>query len=111
MRICPKCGYYESPYWRHSRFSYWIDLITLENLWEIEPKLAQELERNGRAEDKYYVYRLAGKTKRYVERKCKLDGLGDLWREPREKPRERVTDFRKINRVEPNQKKLLGFIK
>ena len=82
-------------------------MITLENLKEIAPKLAEEIEKNGFAEDQYYLYRLAGRTKRYVERKCKLDNLGDLWREPREKPKSLV-DFHKKWALlyDSNQKKL-----
>ena len=112
MRVCPKCGYVDPPYWRHSRFSYWLDIIEVENLALVKPELAKILKKEKKGfvvEDKDYYYR-KGKNGVFVERKAKID-LGDKsqWREKREKARRRppVTDFRKYWRIDPLQKKLI----
>jgi len=56
MRVCPKCGFVDPPQWKHSKYSYWIDNIRLEDFRELYPELAKELEANKTAKDKDYVY-------------------------------------------------------
>lgn len=85
MRVCPKCEYVDPSYWRHSRYSYFIDFTEYEN-W-----LAMgfpEIEKGGKWEDKLYVYRRMKKHGN-VERKAKID-YGYQWNVPMEhhKPRD-----------------------
>lgn len=82
MRICPKCEFVDSPYWRHSRYNNWWDFMEWENFiqaYPIESRLLQEkmdfVHRKEKIaiEDKWYVYVKSRKSK-YVYRMCKLDG-------------------------------------
>ena len=81
MRICPKCEFEDSPYWRHSRYNNWWDFMEFENFKEEYPELAEQLlegqktrtKKANRIEDKHYVYVKSRKSK-YVYRMCKLDG-------------------------------------
>lgn len=69
MRVCPKCGYQDSPHWRTNRWRPHVDYTRLDLFREMEPKMAKELE-SGRpmVHNAFYTYRLAGKGKRIVER-------------------------------------------
>ena len=110
MRVCPKCGYIDPPEWKHSKYSYWIDNITIDDFQKLSPTLLKILEDQKFAEDEFYVYRLT-KNKRRVERKAKVD-YGQQWTIPMEKAhsggKHNVRDFRKVwSRGHPNQKKLV----
>lgn len=43
MKICPKCGYRDNPYWRHSRFDYDADYMRYEDFVQEYPALAMVL--------------------------------------------------------------------
>jgi len=111
MRVCPKCGYVEPPEWRHSRYSYWLDICKLGDFEKLHPKLATTLKHQDFAEDEDYVYRLMGKSKLTVERKAKIDFM--TWREPMEHAEHKgpIHDFLKLwNSFHPNQRKLTEHI-
>jgi len=76
MRVCPKCGFVDPPYWKHCKWSYYIDDCSFENFQMLYPELAKELLKNRLAEDKYYAYRTQKKPKglpQWVQRKAKID--------------------------------------
>jgi len=115
MRVCPECGYVDPPEWRHSRFSYWLDICYVDDFERLNPELGKKLRKAKRGfvvEDKDYWYRI-GKNGVYVERKAKIDlGNANQWREKREKARRRtpVTDFRSYWRIDPIQRKIGEFL-
>lgn len=102
MRQCPKCGYVDPPYWRHSRYSYWIDFTEYENwLYMGFP----EIQKGQKYEDEYFVYR-RNKTGRKVHRKAKID-YGEQWNIPMEKAHKYpMMDKRKYWTRDPKQKTL-----
>jgi len=80
MRVCPKCKYIDPPYWKHVKYSYWIDSCSLENFKVLHPKLAKKLTKPcSVVEDEDYLYRLV-KNGDWVERKAKVDFVGSGWR-------------------------------
>ena len=110
MRVCPKCGFVDPPEWKHSKYSYWIDNIRVEDFRRLSPTLAKILEAQGFGEDEYYIYRIT-KNKTRIERKAKVD-YGNQWTIPMEKAhsggKHDVRDFRKVwSRGHPKQRKLL----
>ncbi len=113
MRVCPKCGFVDPPYWGHSKFSAWIDLIEFADFKELYPELAKKLEQGEKlVEDKDYYYRRT-KNMRRVHRKAKIDFMG-AWVQPQEhfgghdkQPKEKLIDFRPYWKIDPNQRKLL----
>jgi len=109
MRVCPKCGYVDPPEWRHSRFSYWIDLCNWIDFKKLHLELAKELERNPKivVEDKNYLYRVE-KTMNFVFRKAKVD-YGNQWQIPMEKRTGQI-DFRKYWNIDRLQKKIGDFL-
>ena len=106
MRVCYKCGYVDSPYWRHSKFSSWIDITETENLKLDNPELVERLLKGEKiVEDKYYYYRIT-KTKLKIHRKAKVDFCGD-WVDKQEKAAPRNIDFRSYWKwADPKQTKL-----
>lgn len=116
MRVCPKCGYVDPPYWRHSTFSAWIDLTEFESFKDLHPELAERLEKGEKiVEDEHYYYRRTKNLKR-VHRKAKIDFMG-AWVQPQEhakghdntKKLRNLIDFRPYWKIDPNQKKLFTF--
>ncbi len=93
MRTCPKCGYVDPPYWRHSKYSYWIDQTEYENFENMHPELCP-LQHGELTEDENYVYRRMKKSG-YIERKAKVDYETYGWYPEMEKVRHDVHDFRK----------------
>jgi len=119
MRVCHKCGYIEPAYWKHCRFSYWIDSISFENFKILHPNLAIKLKKGGdETEDKYYVYRRCLK-KPFVHRKAKVDFFEGLtWSDGTEKYvmpsykdspwfNDNITQRPKLWKWRPEQTKLL----
>ena len=90
MRVCPKCGFEDPIYWRHSRFSYWLDQTENENIEAMHPELCP-LKPKQMIEDRLYVYR---RMRDRVERKAKIDYEVYGWREQMEKANHDVHDFR-----------------
>jgi len=100
MRKCPKCGYEDPPYWRHSIYSYWLDFTEYENFEMLHPELCP-LPKGGITEDETFVYRRMKRTGN-VERKAKVDYEVQDWYPPMEKhdyrkywdrPATKLTDF------------------
>ena len=91
MRVCPKCRYEDPIYWRHSRFSYWLDQTEYENFETMHPELCP-LKPTQMVEDELYVYRRMGDR---VERKAIIDYEVYGWREHMEKANHDIHDFRK----------------
>lgn len=78
MRVCPKCGYHESPIWRPSIAHREIDFCRFEDFQQEHPKLAEKLlesqQRKGTknvVEDEIYAYHLTKGGN--VERQAKID--------------------------------------
>jgi len=86
MRVCPKCKYVDPPYWKHVKYSYWIDSCSRGNFSLLHPTLAKQLKKaSDTAEDDLYVYRLT-RNETTVERKAKVDFLdGFGWTDGTEK--------------------------
>jgi len=73
MRVCPKCGFIDPPYWKHVKYSYYVDFCSFESFGIVEPELAEKLKKGGDiVEDDLYAYRLTN-TKLVVLRKAKID--------------------------------------
>jgi len=73
MRVCPKCGYRDPPYWRPARHRYISDICHITDLDVNEPELAKKVRVFGRAPNYYcdgkYYYRLtASNTVERTER-------------------------------------------
>jgi uncharacterized protein (DUF849 family) len=109
VRVCPHCGFIDPPEWKHSKYSYWIDNIRLEDFQALYPELAKELLASKSARDKDYIYRIT-KNKSRVERKAIAD-YGEQWTIPMErvhKSKHDVRDFRKVwFKIHPDQQKIL----
>jgi len=111
MRVCPKCGYVDEPYWLHTKFSYYIDQCRYENFRLMFPQLAEQIFKERKVQDANYVYRLS-KNNRVVMRKALIDyGLtfADLCEKGDFNPKkDKPSDVRGYwNREPPTQKKLL----
>lgn len=79
MKICPKCGFVETEYWRQNRWRTNVEFSPVSEFRLNHPKISQLLEDgHGIQTDKYYAYRLSGKRKTIVERvwieQYKIDG-------------------------------------
>lgn len=122
MRVCTNCGYHDSDYWKHVKWSYYIDGCSLENFKILEPQLAFNLKKGGDiTEDEHYLYRLTKKG-HIVLRKAKRD-FADLSKrnfsdesfekfDHYAKKKDWVQDIRPYwNRLHPSQKKLLEMTK
>lgn len=84
MKVCPRCGYKDHDYWRHSRFDYNADYCTFEEFREINPELAEKLKgmKNFQpVEDEHYYYYRRGTGGNFVYR---------VWKPEFKVPRERV---------------------
>lgn len=60
MKVCPKCGFIDPPYWLPSRWRI-TEYCRIEDLQRDQPRLAQELEKVKPMqiiEDQYYFYRM-----------------------------------------------------
>ena len=120
LRVCPKCGFEDPPYWRHARFSYYIDSCRIDDFRIMKPKLAEKLKIGTTMEDEVYIYRLT-KSGQYIMRKAISDiGLSSsVWTDGCEsggrKWRDGVTalkDLRKYwSKFHPDQTKLVHFCK
>lgn len=72
MRVCPKCGFKDPPYWRPAKMhnpSGDIDICRIDDLIFNESKLGKELDtqRDSVIEDEQYAYLLT-KRARWVRR-------------------------------------------
>lgn len=109
MRVCPKCKFVDPPEWKHSKYSYWIDNIKVEDFEKLQPNLIGDLLTKGHTKDEDYVYRIT-KNKSRVERKAIVD-YGEQWTIPMEKAHKSkhdVRDFRKVwQKLNPDQRRLL----
>lgn len=73
MRVCPKCGFIDPPYWLHCKFSYHIDSCRFSEFKNQHPELARNLRKGGDIiEDKDNYYRL-NITQTHVFRKAKIE--------------------------------------
>lgn len=115
MRVCPKCGYIDPPYWKHVKYSYYIDASSLENFKLLCPELAKRIAREKVVSDEHFIYRLCKKGT-WVERKAKVDFVGETWSDKCEKHDGRLKwkrakdqhDFyRDWQKEHPAQKKLV----
>jgi len=114
LRVCPKCKYIDPPEWKHTKYSYHIDNISLENFQRLYPHLAKNLKTGGDiTEDEDYYYRLV-KTKLWVSRKAKIEWTetnpfgAEKYEKFDHKFLKDVHDYRKYwSAVHPNQTKLL----
>ena len=73
MRVCPKCGYKDSPYWKHVKFSYFVDSCSFENFEIMHPNLAKEIKEK-MVSDEHNYYRYVKKSN-WVLRMAKEDVL------------------------------------
>jgi hypothetical protein len=68
MKFCPKCGFEDSIYWRHSRYDFNADYCRREEFTEIEADLDMALGEYVPLIDEHYVYYRRGKGKIWVYR-------------------------------------------
>jgi hypothetical protein len=83
MRVCPKCGYADSPLWKPLFWKmYWeymdmLDFVreypSLADSWGVQDKVRQhKFCKDGNfyydQEDDYFYYKFAGKTRKMVHR-------------------------------------------
>ena len=71
MKICPKCGAIDNPYWRYSRFDYDAEYMEEEEFQREYPKIWKQLDglKTFRpVEVGGYFYYRRGKSQRYVYR-------------------------------------------
>lgn len=78
MRVCPKCDYIDDAYWKHVKYSYYIDSCSYDNFKIMFPDLAKNILRERLVDDEHYVYRIT-KTNDWIERKAKIDFVGKTW--------------------------------
>jgi len=71
MRVCPKCGCVDPPFWKQCAFRQNISYCTLGDIEYWTPSLAKLLNKNSFVDDEFYAYHLT-KGKR-VERTAKVD--------------------------------------
>ena len=74
MKICPRCGHRDNPFWKHSRFDYNADYMREEDFKKEYPILYSWLP----PKPKYlkyneYVYYRRGKKEKQVYRVAKED--------------------------------------
>jgi len=120
MRVCPKCGYEDEPYWRASAFKRYISVAHIDNILLDKPKLAKQLEDLKFAEDEFYAYHLT--RFRNVERQAKCDNPNwkKQWQIPIEKGFSRKLPsswrfpcdaYNRIKKEKANQRRLFEEIK
>lgn len=69
MKVCPKCGYVETEYWRQNRWRTNIEFSPLSEFRANYPEISRSLEHGHPIiTDENYAYRLSGKRKTIVER-------------------------------------------
>ena len=102
MRVCPECGYHDSPYWHHYRWVNDIDTMRWEDFAKEYPQFADMIMGEIR-DDGYHYYRRGGKRAngRYVWRWPKH--LGSDYYNMRDFERFKAKNTWKKN---PNQTKL-----
>lgn len=103
MRICPHCEYVDPLYWKHVKYSYYIDSCSFENFKLLKPELAKRLalKHGSTIEDKHYVYRIT-KDGYWIERKAKIDFIdikNKNWRDGTEKSPYKSPYYRDQSRV------------
>jgi len=71
MRVCPKCGFEDPPYWRKGQGDHYgdMDICRIEDLDENQPEVAKALREHGEFFDDYYAYRLTKPRKIWVKRR------------------------------------------
>jgi len=74
MKVCPKCGYEDPPYWKHSRHGWdrQTDYCRIEDIKNLEPALYEILTQKGECDDGLYYYKLSKGG--YVYRLLSRDG-------------------------------------
>lgn len=58
MRICPKCGHQDEPYWKQCAFRQHISYCKIGDLELFEPNLALELKKELYIGKEFYAYHL-----------------------------------------------------
>jgi len=108
MRICPNCEHVDHPYWRHVRWSYWIDFCFFREFEEIQPDLAKHLIPGSVLKDKHFIYRRTSNgAKDVIQRKALID-YGEQWNIPMEHvPHEEIAFNRYAKKLE--NKKITEF--
>ena len=71
IRVCPKCGFEDPPYWRKGQGDHYgdMDICRIEDLDFDNPGLAKELREKLEVFDKDYAYRLTLPRKIWVKRR------------------------------------------
>jgi len=88
MRVCPKCGYLDSPYWHHYRWVNDIDTARWEDFTSDYPQF-KDMKMGEIREDSHHFYR----------RNSKRGGGLMVWRWPKHLGKDyyNMRDFEKFN--------------
>jgi len=87
MRVCPKCGYVDPPWWRPSRWQPEHDTARIDDLLLHEPELLKQLEREGVVFKGPFVFWKSSRSRRvrrtWIQEWKRFGKSG----EPQEKPK------------------------
>lgn len=107
MRVCPKCGFQDSPNWENCRFKRDLMVMRLETFKKEYPHLAKRIEEEKYVRDGQFVYH---KTKLYVLRKEPADfnqPFWELFEAHKKAPRDMAHYYNKKRSERKVQRKLL----
>jgi len=71
MRVCPKCGHRDNPYWRNSRFEFNAEYMSREDFKREYPKIwdkLKDLPNHHPVTVEYYLYYNRGRKEQQVYR-------------------------------------------
>jgi len=80
MKVCPKCGFKDSPFWKPLFWKLYWEYMNLEDFKNGYPLLELDIRRNRARQkcevgnfyydfqDEHYYYKLAGKTQKMIHR-------------------------------------------
>ena len=82
MRVCPKCGYTDPPYWRNKKHNMYTDYCRIDELEMWDPEFAEIIKAKKNIKVNGYIYHLT-RTGQYIYRIHERDSFnGKSWREP-----------------------------
>jgi len=69
MRVCPKCGHVDPPYWRQVPWKFDTDMCWTDDFKRLHPKQYERLMKNHEfAFDECFAYTFSGKAREVVWR-------------------------------------------
>jgi len=105
LRVCPKCGHIDPPYWRQVPWKFDTDMCWTEDFKNLHPEVHAKLEKGHEIVcDDHFAYKFSGKPKTIVWRVWKqsyLDGGKSAFSIPMESVNHRKDPYQQKLSVSP----------